>query len=114
MEDKNKKIEVVKEKLTKEKEWHYDLYREMTDDNWTAFTVNWSNDNRSHWLDNYGKNKDKFHLFIGGGQTIFKEDKAGRKRSTNENYDLKVTKENAQDLICILEAFLKVQEKEVA
>jgi hypothetical protein len=73
MEDKNKKIEVVKEKLTKEKEWHYDLYREMTDDNWTAFTVNWSNDNRSHWLDNYGKNKDKFHLFIGGGQTILKK-----------------------------------------
>ena len=114
MEDKNKKIEFIKEQISKDKPWQYDLYREMKDHKHTAFCVNWSNYNPSHWLDNYGTNKDKFALFIGGDQTIFTEDKAGRTRSKSEGYDLKVTKENAQELICILEAFLKVQEEEVA
>ena len=114
MEDKTKKIQSVVEKLSKDKPWQYDLYREMNDDKHSVFCVNWTNDNPTHWLDHYGKDKDKFALFIGGGQTIFTEDKAGRTRSKREDYDLKVTKENAQDIICILEAFLKVQEEEVA
>jgi hypothetical protein len=108
MEDKSKKIEFVKEKLSKKEKWNYDLFRETTDDEWTAFTVNWSNENGSHYMDNIGKNKGNFALFIGGGSTVFTEDKLGRSRSKDEAYDLKVTKENAEDLICILEAFLEV------
>ena len=109
IKDKTKKIKFVKDKLSQKEEWNYDLFREMTNDNWTAFTVNWSNENHSHYMGGYKEARDNFALFIGGGSTIFKEDKAGRKRSTNKEYDLKVTKENAEDLICILEAFLETQ-----
>ena len=114
MEDKSKKIEFVKDKLSQKEKWNYDLFRKTTDDEWTAFTVNWSNENHSHYMGSHKEARDKFALFIGGGSTLFTEDKLGRSRSKDEAYDLKVTKENAQDLICILEAFLKVQEEEVA
>ena len=105
MKDKAKKIEFVKDKLSKQEVWHYDLFRETTDDEWTAFTVKWDKKNPSHYL---GLSNDSFELFIGGGSTIYTKDSLGRSRSRNESYDLKVTKENAEDLICILEAFLKV------
>ena len=108
MKDNAKKIEFVKEKLSKKEKWNYDLFRETTDDEWTAFTVNWSNENNSHYMGGYKEARDNFALFIGGGSTVFTEDKLGRSRSKNEAYDLKVTKENAEDLICILEAFLEV------
>ena len=106
MKDKKEKIEFVKDKLSKQELWNYDLFRKTTDDEWTAFTVKWDKRNPSH---NLGLSKDSFELFIGGGSTIFTEDSLGRSRSRNESYDLKVTKENAEDLICILEAFLEGQ-----
>lgn len=106
IEDKTKKIEFVKDKLSKQELWSYDLFRKTTDDEWTSFTVVWDKQNSSH---NLGLSKDSCELFIGGGSTIFTEDSLGRSRSRNESYDLKVTKENAEDLICILEAFLETQ-----
>ena len=109
IEDKTKKIEFVKDKLSQKEKWNYDLFRVNTDVKWSEFTVNWSNENNSHYMGGYKEARDTFALFIGGGSTIFTEDKSGRSRSKDEAYDLKVTKENAEDLICILEAFLETQ-----
>jgi len=114
MKDKNKKIKFVKSKLSEQKIWSHTLFSKNEDDNRTGFNIVWGKDSSSHYLDRYGKNKDKFYLYMGGSETIYKEDKLGRVRATIEPYDLKITKENAENLICILEAFLKVQEEEVA
>ena len=108
MEDKTKKIEFVKDKLSQQEKWGHVLFSENDEGGRVAFTINWSKDNFSHPLDRYGKDGDKFSLYIGGSETIHTADKLGRVRSKAEPYDLKITKENAENLICILEAFLEV------
>ena len=108
MEDKSKKIEFVKDKLSQQKRWGHVLFSEDGEGGRTAFTIVWNKDNSSHPLDGYGKDADKFSLYMGGSETIHTADKLGRVRSKAEPYDLKITKENAENLICILEAFLEV------
>jgi len=108
MKNKKEKIEFVKEQLAQQKRWGHVLFSEDDEGGRKAFTINWSQDNFSHPLDGYGKDGDKFSLYIGGSETIHTADKLGRVRSKAEPYDLKITKENAENLICILEAFLEV------
>ena len=108
MKNKKEKIEFVKEQLAQQKRWGHVLLSENDEGGRKAFTINWNQDNFSHPLDRYGKDGDKFSLYIGGSETIHTADKLGRVRSKAEPYDLKITKENAENLICILEAFLEV------
>jgi len=108
IEDKTKKIEYVKGKLSQQKTWGHVLFSEDDEGGRAAFTIAWSKDNSSHPLDGYGKDADKFSLYMGGSETIHTADKLGRVRSKAEPYDLKITKENAENLICILEAFIEV------
>ena len=109
MKNKKEKIKFVKEQLSQQKRWGHVLFSEDDEGGRKAFTINWSQDNFSHPLDGYGKDGDKFSLYIGGSETIHTADKLGRVRSKAEPYDLKITKENAENLICILEAFLEAQ-----
>ena len=95
MKDKTKKIEFVKEQLAKKEDWSHDLLRL---DGFSAFGVRWQQD---------GLNKD-LALTMGGQKVIRTEDKNGRSRSTVEPMELTINKENAENLICILEAFLEV------
>ena len=95
MVDKKEKVEFVKEQLAKKEDWSHDLLRL---DGFSAFGVRWQQD---------GLNKD-FALTMGGQKVIRTEDKNGRSRSTVEPMELTINKENAENLICILEAFLEV------
>jgi hypothetical protein len=96
MKNKKEKIEIVKEQLAKKEHWSYDLLRL---DGFSAFSANWEKGDLS---------KD-FELTIGGQKVIRTEDINGRSRSTVEPMSLTINKENAENLICILEAFLEAQ-----
>jgi hypothetical protein len=96
MKNKKEKIEFVKEQLAKKEHWSHDLLRL---DGFSAFSANWEKGDLS---------KD-FELTIGGQKVIRTEDINGRSRSTVEPMSLTINKENAENLICILEAFLEAQ-----
>jgi hypothetical protein len=95
MKNKKEKIELVKEQLAKKENWSYDLLRL---DGFSAFQARWEQGDLS---------KD-FALIIGGQKVIRTEDINGRSRSIVEPMSLTINKENAENLICILEAFLEV------
>ena len=95
IEDKTKKIKYVKEQLAKKENWSHDLLRL---DGFSAFSAKWEQGDLS---------KD-FALTIGGQKVIRTEDIKGRSRSTVEPMSLTINKENAENLICILKAFLEV------
>ena len=94
--NKKEKIAIVKEQLAKKENWSYDLLRL---DGFSAFTANWEQ----------GEVNNDFALTIGCQKVIRTEDINGRSRSTVEPMSLKINKENAENLICILEAFLEGQ-----
>ena len=96
MKNKKEKIELVKEQLAKKENWSHDLLRL---DGFSAFSAKWEQGDLS---------KD-FALTIGGQKVITNKDINGRSRSTVEPMSLTINKENAENLICILEAFLEGQ-----
>lgn len=66
-------------------------------------------DARSLFTADFFKTEDSVQMRLGGSTYEEKRDKLGRDRSQIHPMDLVLTKQTAEELICLLEAYLKMQ-----